>query len=76
MDHVPHGMCRDDVDGCYYIGEYSHGKANGHYTGFYSNGTIGIESDFIDGEQHGHVTVFNRDGSIIGESDWIHGVRQ
>ena len=76
MDHVPHGICRLDLDGGYVITECSHGKANGHYTVFYSNGAIGMECDYIDGEQHGHETWFNEDGSIRSEADYIHGVRQ
>ena len=76
VDHVPHGMCRRDVDGGYVIAEFSHGKRNGHRTGFYPNGTIWIECDYIDGEEHGHETVFNEDGSIRMEYDYIHGVRQ
>ena len=72
-------MCRWDMGGPaggYVIAEYSHGKRNGHWTGFYPNGTILSESDWIDDERHGHHTVFNRDGSIEFEEDWIHGVRQ
>jgi len=69
-------MCRLDWNDGYWIGEYSHGKANGHRTIFYSNGTIMVECDWIDGKPHGHETVFNEDGSIRWESDYIHGVRQ
>ena len=76
VDHVPHGMCRREGGGCYSIGEYSHGKRNGHCTIFKPKGTIEIECDYIDGKEHGHETYFNRDGSIDEESDWIHGVRQ
>jgi len=76
VDHVPHGMCRWDEDDWYSIGEYSHGKLNGHRTLFKPNGTIWMEGDYIDGVPHGHVTWFNEDGSIYEESDYIHGVRQ
>ena len=62
--------------GWYEIAEYSHGKRNGHWTQFNSNGAILNECDYIDGKQHGHRTVFNEDGSIMSESDWIHGVYQ
>ena len=76
MDHVPHGMCRLDGNSWYAIAEFSHGIVNGHRTGFYPNGAILVECDFIDGELHGHRTEFNEDGSIDEESDWIHGVQQ
>ena len=72
-------MCRWDMGGPaggYVIAEYSHGKRNGHWTQFNSNGAIGMECDYIDGEQHGHETWFNEDGSIRSEADYIHGVRQ
>ena len=76
VDHVPHGMCRCGTYGGYRIGEYSHGKLNGHRTGFNPNGTIFSESDFIDDKLHGHRTEFNEDGSIFSEADYIHGVLQ
>ena len=76
VDNVPHGMCRCDMDDFYVIGEYSHGKRNGHFTGFNSNGAIWSECDFIDDKLHGHYTEFNRDGSIHEEADYIHGVQQ
>ena len=76
MDHVPHGMCRLDGNGWYDIGEYSHGKENGHHTDFNPNGIISVQCDYIDGERHGHWTVFNEDGSIDEEADYIHGVLQ
>ena len=69
-------MCRGDEDDRYVIAEYSHGKRNGHFTGFNPNGAILFECDFIDNKLHGHATWFNEDGSIDEESDWFHCVEQ
>ena len=65
-----------DLDDGYEIGEFKDGNYNGHVTSYRPNGSIGIESDWIDDKQHGHRTEFNPDGSIKAESDWINGVKQ